>query len=158
MDDERMDDRDDFDAAAGPNRQPRTLLMLPGVKPSTLAMLAKLIGIWGHAVPMHGYLLLVLPPAVDGEPIAQRLSSGFKKRSDVVLLQLADGYLSAQRWSDGELIEKPPAGVVAQSLPDDVTLLLSGHRDPAQMPGAVQIGGDIDRAARPGFFGRLFGR
>lgn len=151
------------------NPPPRALLMLPGVKPSAIALIARLLGTSGHVVPQPGLLLLVLPPGADPGPLTEQLSRGFKGKSDVLQVRMDGGYLAVERWRDGVLVETPPAGLIAQSLPDEVPLVLSGHKDPATLPGAKPFGSARSSGATssgtkppgsagPGPLKRLFGR
>ena len=130
----------------------RGLVVLPGVAPSAMARIAKLIGATGHLVPQPGCLLLVLGEGDDPTEATRLVSRAFGSRSPVLGVRLHEGYLSVQRWQRGELVDSPPPGLVADQLPDVVTPILAGTLDPVSLPGAVQVqpGGGLLR--------RLLGR
>ncbi len=130
----------------------RGLVVLPGVAPSAMARIAKLIGAAGHLVPQPGCLLLVFGDGEDPAEATRLVSRAFGSRSPVLGVRLHEGYLSVQRWQRGELVDSPPAGLVADQLPDVITPILAGALDPASLPGAVAVqpGGGLLR--------RLLGR
>ncbi len=130
----------------------RGLVVLPGVTPSAMARIARLIGAAGHLVPQPGCLLLVLGDGDDPGEATRLVSRAFGSRSPVLAVRLHEGYLSVQRWQRGHLVDAPPAGLVADHLPQVVTPILAGTLDPATLPGAVQV--------RPGggLLRRLLGR
>ena len=107
------------------------------------------LGLRGHVVPTPSGAVVVPDAALlagsgvagsvlDGA--APRLSRVLGRHAPVLVLTRADGRLQAQRWQGGTLVGTPAAGLLAQSLPDVVTDLLVGGRDPAEAPGAVEIG------------------
>lgn len=114
-----------------------------------LARAAAGLGLRGHVVPTSTGSVVVPDAALlagsgtEGSVLdeaAPRLSRVLGRRAPVLVLTRADGRLQAQRWQGGALADTPAAGLLAQSLPDAVTDLLVGSGDPAQVPGAVEIG------------------
>lgn len=114
-----------------------------------LARAAAGLGLRGHVVPTATGSVVVPDGALlagsgaEGSVLddaAPRLSRVLGRRAPVLVLTRADGRLQAQRWQGGALADTPAAGLLAQSLPDAVTDLLVGSGDPAQAPGAVEIG------------------
>ncbi len=152
---------------------PRTVLVLPGLRPDGVARMAGLLGTGGHLIPQPGCLLLVLDPGPAAGPagsdevdetnetdeadasdeIVARLSAALRK-VQLMRVRLVAGYLAIDVWQSGAVTATPPAGVVAQQLPDPVLGLVHGSLDPATLPTARPVAS----RSGTGFFGRLLGR
>lgn len=117
---------------------PRTVLVLPPMRPDAVAKICGLLGTGGHLLTQTGSLLLVLDAGREAGEVTPRVSRSLR-RAEVLQLQLVDGYLTAERWRRGQLVDKPAAGLLAQSLPEPTIGLVHGSLDPGTWAGARAI-------------------
>lgn len=128
------------------------VVVLPAVRLSALARVCALVHTGGHLVPQPGCVLLVLGPDAWTDAVPQ-LSRALR-RAQLMKISLVDGYLSAEVWQRGALISTPPAGVVAQQLPDVTVRLVHGSLDPLELAGCQPV----PNKSHLGLLDRLRGR
>lgn len=162
--------------------QPRTVLVLPGLRPDPVARVCGLIGLRGHLAPQPGCLLVILDPPASVEEVpdpdwfrtpaadrkeqaaqaaaaedeAVRQLSTALRRVKLLRVDLKDGYLAVEVWQRGKVVDTPPAGVVAQQFPDAVLGLVHGSTDPATLPSSRPIVAGEDGGG--GLLRRILGR
>ncbi len=116
---------------------------MPVPAPGALAAACGAVGVSGLVLPTddsgRAPCIVVLDEPGTSGVAAGRLSRVLG-RAAVIELVRTEERLEAVRWERGRVVDRPPAGLLVQGLPDLVTSVLVGGVDPSGRPDAVVTG------------------
>ncbi len=116
---------------------------MPVPAPGPLAAACAAVGVRGHVLPTddtgRSPCVVALDDPASSSTAARRLSRVLG-RAPVIVLVRTEERLEAVRWERGQEVDRPPAGLLVQGLPDLVTSVLVGGVDASSHPDAVATG------------------
>ncbi len=141
--DERAQDPSPQEAAAPTGGLRREVLLVPLPEARAGAELAAYLEVPAVAVPARPGVLVVPRSGQVEQNLAVR-ASRLLRRSEVLVLRLADERVGVERWRGGRMVDEPPFGALGDLGDDAERVLLGGAA--GDVPGAV-ASEDVDRRA-----------
>ena len=123
---------------------PRTAVVVPVSDADRLAAACTLARVRGQVVPVEGAGCVLLPAEGTAPDAAAAALSRLLAAADVVVLDAAEGSVSARAWRGGRRAPDPVAGLLLSSWPAAVQRLLLGSLAPEEVPG-TRTGGEGPR-------------